>query len=145
MAKFVAVPPGVVAAGPIGGARAVLCPGVVVTSVHASANTGQSNWNDVVVEMKVDPQAIGAVDDLMDGLRQLVNGSHPVQQGFSAMTSAVTTNSPWIAQVELDEIEEEMERDPEDIEDPVTLLTLRDLINERMDGIDSALRLAIGE
>lgn len=134
----------------IQGHRAQLAAGVLVHNVSVSNNMGM-NWNDVVVELKVDPNAIGAVGNLMQGLQDLVQGKVPFASQLTTMTSSIIptgtipASSPWIGQIELEEIEEEMERDPEDIEDPVTLLTLRDLINERMDGIDSALRLAIGE
>ena len=121
------------------GSRGMLCPGVIVHSVTASTNRHGGNWNDVVVELKVDPMMIDAMDQIMRGLHGLV------QQG-SVMTGSVSpTNSPWVGQATLDEIEGEMERDPEDIEDPITLVTLKQLIEERFDGLDSALRLAVGE
>ena len=153
MARYVTSPAGTVAASPAGGIRGgrnMLVPGVMVKSVHAQANTGQSNWNDVVVELLVDPTAVGAIDDLMRGLTALANGTHQVQQPGSVMTSSAIYPGTmpavqWMGEDELDEIEGEMERDPEDLEDPVTLVTLKHLIEERMDGIDSALRLAIGE
>ena len=134
---------------PFGGGRSVLAPGVLVSSVHAASNYGTGGWNDVTVELKVDPTEVQAIDNLMDGLQKLIQGTHSVQRG-SVMTSAsigpmTPGNGQWVNEEALDEIEGEMERDPEDLEDPVTLLTLKALIEERMDGIDSALRLAIGE
>lgn len=135
----------------IQGHRAQLAPGVLLTNVTLNAN-GVGNWNDMVLELKVDPTKVGAVDNLMHGLQMLIQGTHQVQQSYSTMTSSVIATggssamgTGWVSEEVLEEIEGEMERDPEDIEDPVTLLTIRDLINERMDDMDAALRLAIGE
>jgi hypothetical protein len=134
---------------PFGGGRAVLAKGVMVVSVHAASNYGSGGWNDVTVELKVDPAEVQAIDNLMDGLTQIINGTHP-SQNFSTMTSIIVSPGTvpagqWVDEETLDEIEGEMERDPEDIEDLVTLVTLKKLIEERMDDIDSALRLVVGE
>ena len=151
MPSFVSSAPGT-STSPLQGGRAVLAPGIVVKSVHASASRSGmgGGWNDVEIELLVDPQQVNAIDNLMDGLRQLINGQHPIQT-FNVMTSATIgpmtpgNGQAWVDEETLDEIEGEMERDPEDIEDMVTLVTLKKLIEERMDDVDAALRLAIGE
>lgn len=133
------------ATSPFGGGRSLLAPGVIVRSVHAAANH-TSMWNEVVVELSVDPQQIDAMDRLMRGLTDLINGAHPSQASHS-MTGPTITYPPPSGDSNGIDVEELLgiERDPEAIDEEVTLLTIKDLIEERFDGLDSALRLAVGE
>lgn len=129
--------------GSFSGHMQELAPGILVTNM--STSTSHTGMTDLDVTMRIDPVRAattspgGAVDNLIKGLAELIRGTHPSQQAGFGMTSSS------VAFVHLDEVVEEVERDPEIPQEEITLVTLKELIEERFDGLDSAIRLAIGE
>jgi len=122
-------------------AGAGLGPGVVVRSINTQRDS-MSNSTIVNVEMYVDPTYVD-LNTLMARLSDAIKHS---TAGMSVMTMASTgTASPWQSQVLLQPEEETTEHDPEVVQEEVTLVSLKELIEERLDGIDSAIRLAVGE